>query len=40
MDFVKKRNFLFVIFDGLEICFYLCIGSFLARGLDPEFRQS
>ena len=24
----------------LEKCYYLCIGSFLVRGLDPTFRQS
>jgi len=39
-EFREKEKLLLVIFDALEICFYLCIGSFLARGLDPEFRQS
>lgn len=37
---LKRDTSVLVRFDALEICFYLCIGLFLARGLDPEFRQS
>nr|DAH57875.1 MAG TPA: hypothetical protein [Bacteriophage sp.] len=40
LAFFSNEKILFTTCCVLENCYYLCIGSFLVRGLDPTFRQS
>ena len=38
--FFRNEKILFITCCVLKICYYLCIGPLLVRGLDPTFRQS
>ena len=38
--FFRNEKILFITCCVLKICYYLCIGPLLVRGLDPTFRLS